>query len=108
MTGKHIVVTGAGTGIGRAIARRLDRDGASLTLLARDRGRLEATAASLEQPAHVAACDIRDRGKVEKAFAGGGGASSGRSMPSSPAAASAARTAATRRPTASTTSWRRT
>ena len=29
MTGKHIVVTGAGTGIGRAIARRLDRDGAS-------------------------------------------------------------------------------
>ena len=70
MTGKHIVVTGAGTGIGRAIARRLDREGASLTLLARDRGRLEATAALLEQSAHVAACDIRERGKVEKAFAG--------------------------------------
>ena len=67
---RHIVVTGAGTGIGRAIARRLDRDGASLTLLARDRDRLEATAAMLEQPAHVAGCDIRDRGKVEKAFAG--------------------------------------
>jgi NAD(P)-dependent dehydrogenase (short-subunit alcohol dehydrogenase family) len=30
---RHVVVTGAGTGIGRAIARRLDRDGASLTLL---------------------------------------------------------------------------
>jgi len=27
MTGKHVVVTGAGTGIGRAIARRLARDG---------------------------------------------------------------------------------
>ena len=67
---RHIVVTGAGTGIGRAIARRLDRDGASLTLLARDRDRLEATAAMLEQPTHVAGCDIRDRGKVEKAFAG--------------------------------------
>ncbi len=38
MTGKHIVVTGAGTGIGRAIARRLGRDGASVTLLARDSG----------------------------------------------------------------------
>jgi len=66
---RHVVVTGAGTGIGRAVARRLDRDGASLTLLARDRRRLEATAALLEQPAQVFACDIRDRGKVEKAFA---------------------------------------
>jgi NAD(P)-dependent dehydrogenase (short-subunit alcohol dehydrogenase family) len=67
---RHVVVTGAGTGIGRAIARRLGRDGAPLTLLARDRDRLEATAAMLEGPTHVAACDIRDRGKVEKAFAG--------------------------------------
>jgi NAD(P)-dependent dehydrogenase (short-subunit alcohol dehydrogenase family) len=66
---RHVVVTGAGTGIGRAIARRLDRDGASLTLLARDRERLEATAALLEQPSHVVTCDIRDRGRVEKAFA---------------------------------------
>ena len=70
MTGKHIVVTGAGTGIGRATAQRLGRDGASLTLLARDRDRLEAVAATMEAPTHVAACDIRDRGKVEKAFAG--------------------------------------
>jgi NAD(P)-dependent dehydrogenase (short-subunit alcohol dehydrogenase family) len=69
MTGKHIVVTGAGTGIGRAIARRLDSEGAALTLLARDRGRLEATAALLDRPGHIAACDIRDRGKVERAFA---------------------------------------
>lgn len=70
MNGKHIVVTGAGTGIGRAIARRLGRDGASVTLLARDRDRLEAVAAAMEGPTHVAACDIRERGKVEKAFAG--------------------------------------
>ena len=53
MTGKHIVVTGAGTGIGRAIARRLGRDGASVTLLARDAGRLEAVAATIEEPTHV-------------------------------------------------------
>jgi len=66
MTGKHIVVTGAGTGIGRAIARRLDREGASLTLLARDRGRLEATAAMLEQTTHVVACDIRDRARSRR------------------------------------------
>jgi NAD(P)-dependent dehydrogenase (short-subunit alcohol dehydrogenase family) len=66
---RHVVVTGAGTGIGRAIARRLDRDGASLTLLARDRERLQATAAMLARPAHVVTCDIRNRGKVENAFA---------------------------------------
>jgi NAD(P)-dependent dehydrogenase (short-subunit alcohol dehydrogenase family) len=69
MTGKHVVVTGAGTGIGRAIAGRLARDGASVTLLARDRDRLEQAAAAFEQPTHIASCDIRDRGKVEKAFA---------------------------------------
>ena len=70
MTERHIVVTGANAGIGRAIARRLARDGASLTLLARDTERLEQTAALLEQPTHVASCDIRDRGRVEKALAG--------------------------------------
>jgi ketoreductase len=69
MTGKHVVVTGAGTGIGRAVVRRLASDGAAVTLLARDRKRLEQAAASLEAPTHVAPCDIRDRGKVERAFA---------------------------------------
>jgi NAD(P)-dependent dehydrogenase (short-subunit alcohol dehydrogenase family) len=73
MAERHIVVTGAGTGIGRAIARRLSRDGASLTLLARDGKRLEATAALLDQPTHIVACDIRDRGKVEKAVAAAAG-----------------------------------
>ena len=70
MTGRHIVVTGAGTGIGRAIARRLDRDGASLTLIARERSRLEATAAPLDQPSHVAAVrHPRPRQRSERAFA---------------------------------------
>ena len=66
---RHVVITGAGGGIGRAIARRLDREGASLTLLDLDKSTLEATAASLEEEANSVTCDIRERGKVEKAFA---------------------------------------
>jgi len=60
-------VTGAGTGIGRAIATRLSSDGYAVTLLARGRGRLEATAASLPGETHVEACDIRDRAAVDRA-----------------------------------------
>ena len=67
---RHVVVTGAGTGIGLAIARRLSRDGASVTLLARDGDRLRAAAFSLAGPTHVAECDIRQRKSVDKAFAG--------------------------------------
>jgi NAD(P)-dependent dehydrogenase (short-subunit alcohol dehydrogenase family) len=63
------VVTGAGTGIGRAVATRLAREGASLTLLARGRERLEQTAASIEAPVQVAACVIRQRRRVERAVA---------------------------------------
>ena len=68
MTGKHVVVSGAGTGIGRAIALRLARDGASVTLLARGKARLEETAASIEGTAHVEACDIRQRRRVDRAM----------------------------------------
>jgi NAD(P)-dependent dehydrogenase (short-subunit alcohol dehydrogenase family) len=63
------VVTGAGTGIGRAIAMRLAREGASLTLLARGREPLEATAASIEGSVRIETCDIRQRRRVERAFA---------------------------------------
>jgi NAD(P)-dependent dehydrogenase (short-subunit alcohol dehydrogenase family) len=69
MSERHVVVTGAGTGIGRAIAGRLARDGARLTLLARDEKRLHETAATLEVEVHVAGCDVRDRRQVDRAFA---------------------------------------
>jgi NAD(P)-dependent dehydrogenase (short-subunit alcohol dehydrogenase family) len=69
MTKDHVVVTGAGTGIGRAIALRLAADGAAVTLLARDRKRLEETAAMIGGESHVVPCDIRKRSDVEKAFA---------------------------------------
>ena len=64
LEGQHAVVTGAGTGIGRAIAQRLAGEGARLTLLARDVSRLEDVAPG----ATVKACDIRDREQVRAAF----------------------------------------
>jgi NAD(P)-dependent dehydrogenase (short-subunit alcohol dehydrogenase family) len=65
--GRHVVVTGAGTGIGRAIAERLKAEGATLTLVARGRERLEATAEAVGGAA-VAPADVRDREQVEAAF----------------------------------------
>ncbi len=69
MSGLHVVVTGAGTGIGLAVAARLSADGAAVTLLARDRKRLEAAAAQFSGPTFVTPCDIRDRVAVDAAFA---------------------------------------
>jgi NAD(P)-dependent dehydrogenase (short-subunit alcohol dehydrogenase family) len=57
-------VTGAGTGIGRAIAQRLASEGASLTLLARDEPRLR----DVVTGARTIACDIRDPAQVAAAI----------------------------------------
>jgi NAD(P)-dependent dehydrogenase (short-subunit alcohol dehydrogenase family) len=65
--GKHVVVTGAGTGIGKAIAHRLAAEGATLTVLARDAGRLRAVAEETGGGG-FAACDIRSRAEVDDAF----------------------------------------
>jgi ketoreductase len=66
---RHVVVTGANAGIGRAAARRLAAEGARLTLLARRRELLEAVAGEVGG-AHVASCDIRDRAAVDRAIDG--------------------------------------
>jgi NAD(P)-dependent dehydrogenase (short-subunit alcohol dehydrogenase family) len=65
LEGKHAVVTGAGTGIGRAIAQRLAAEGARLTLLARDEERLR----DVVPGSATRSVDIRDRDAVLAAFA---------------------------------------
>jgi NAD(P)-dependent dehydrogenase (short-subunit alcohol dehydrogenase family) len=64
LEGKHAVVTGAGTGIGRAIAQRLAAEGARLTLLARDESRL----GDVVPGAETRSVDIRNRDAVFAAF----------------------------------------
>jgi len=66
--GRHVVVTGAGRGIGKAIALRLARDGATLSIFARGEDALHQTAEEVGG-AFVRAVDIRDTAQVDDAFA---------------------------------------
>lgn len=69
LTGRHAIVTGGGRGIGAAIAEMLVRDGATVTLVGRDRARLEAKAKALSGSADWVACDVGDGEAVARAFA---------------------------------------
>jgi NAD(P)-dependent dehydrogenase (short-subunit alcohol dehydrogenase family) len=70
-SGRHVVVTGASSGIGRAIAERLAAEGAHVSLLARR----EALLAEVDGAIHAAGgvstpvvCDITDPASVDGAF----------------------------------------
>lgn len=64
--GKVAVVTGAGRGIGRAIAVELGSMGAKVALAARNAAELEKTAAAVSGGASVIPTDVRNRDDVHK------------------------------------------
>jgi NAD(P)-dependent dehydrogenase (short-subunit alcohol dehydrogenase family) len=63
------LVTGAGSGIGRAVAVRLSERGLRVALTARDRDRLAETAAACAGPTLVVPADITATGSVDTVFA---------------------------------------
>ena len=70
LQGQVAVVTGAGRGIGAAIARKLSSLGATVVLCGRTRSALESTAktiAGTEGKAEVIPCDVADLRSVEAA-----------------------------------------
>lgn len=71
LRGEHAVVTGAGRGIGAAIARALASQGAKVSLLGRTRDSLDKLATELNANAEtcVAVADVKDGSALQVAFA---------------------------------------
>lgn len=62
LTGNTVVITGAGSGIGRAIALVLARCGTRLVLVGRRKAPLEALVEQIGRPAEVVAADVAEPG----------------------------------------------
>jgi len=67
--GKVIAITGAGDGLGRALARRCAKAGDTVVLLGRTQSKVEAVAAELGADHLALQCDVQDPDSVRAAFA---------------------------------------
>ncbi|MEW9854350.1 SDR family oxidoreductase [Novosphingobium sp. M1R2S20] len=67
--GKTIVITGAGVGLGRALARRFASEGDTLVLLGRTFSKVQAVAEELGEPHFAVECDVASPDSVRAAFA---------------------------------------
>ena len=71
LSGHHAVVTGAGSGIGRATAERLAEAGCQVTLIGRHIGRLTETADRIGDLAFAAPADVTDADMLAAAIEAG-------------------------------------
>lgn len=67
--GKTIVITGAGDGLGRALARRFAADGETVILLGRTLSKVARVAEELGEPHCAIECDVGNPDSVRAAFA---------------------------------------
>ena len=68
LSGLNAIVTGAGSGIGRGVARRFVAEGGNVWFLGRHRENLEDATVGLGGRAHVLVCDLTDLAALEQAF----------------------------------------
>ena len=68
MTRRHVLITGGGTGVGRAVALRFGRDGWAVSVVGRRVGPLEEVAGQLEH-AFSASADVTDAASLDRATA---------------------------------------
>lgn len=66
---KVIVITGAGAGLGRALARRFATEGERVVLLGRTWAKVQAAAADIGEQATAICCDVASPASVRAAFA---------------------------------------
>jgi NAD(P)-dependent dehydrogenase (short-subunit alcohol dehydrogenase family) len=67
--GKCIVITGAGSGFGRSLARRFSADGHAIALLGRNQAKLDAVVRELRGSSFAHICDVMNPGSIQTAFA---------------------------------------
>ncbi len=67
--GKVIVITGAGLGLGRALARRFAKEGETVVLLGRTLAKVQDVADELGAPHSAVECDVGSPDSVRAAFA---------------------------------------
>lgn len=66
---KTIVITGAGKGLGRELARRFAREGENVVLLGRTASKVQAVADEIGASAMAVGCDVGNPDQVRAAFA---------------------------------------